>query len=88
MTIDVAGGMGQVMDYGRYMPGGSVEILDLKDPAHIENVIEAYATADVASVDVSADGTRVLFTMKKDPNDSYPRVLGGCGSRGPTASSR
>jgi len=71
VTIDVAGGMGQVMDYGRYMPGGKLEIFNLKDPDHIENIIEDYATADVSSVDVSADGTRVVFTMKKDSADSY-----------------
>ena len=68
--IDVAGGMGQVMDYGRYHPGGRLEMLDLRT-SQITNLIAAYPEADVSSVDVSYDGTRVLFTMKKDPNDSY-----------------
>ena len=71
VTIDVAGGMGQVMDYGRYMPGGRLEVYDLRDPKNIQNIIEAYPTADVSSVDVSFDGTKVLFTMKKDASDSY-----------------
>ena len=76
VTIDVAGGMGQVMDYGRYMPGGKLEVFDLKngDPDyvnHVPNIIEDYPTADVSSVDVSADGTKVVFTMKKDGSDSY-----------------
>ncbi len=70
VTIDVAGGMGQVMDYGRYMPGGKLEIFNLKSQ-DIQNIIEDYATADVSSVDVSADGTRVVFTMKKDAHDNY-----------------
>ena len=30
VTIDVAGGMGQVMDYGRYVPGGRLEVFDLQ----------------------------------------------------------
>ena len=31
-NIDVAGGMGQVMDYDRYEPGGRLEVLDLRTP--------------------------------------------------------
>ena len=28
-SINVAGGMGQVMDYNRYMPGGRLEVFNL-----------------------------------------------------------
>jgi len=70
VSIDVAGGMGQVMDYGRYMPGGKLEVYDLKTDQKA-NIIEDYPTADVSSVDVSFDGTKVLFTMKKDAQDNY-----------------
>jgi len=70
VTIDVAGGMGQVMDYGRYMPGGRLEVYDLKTDEKT-NILEDYPTADVSSVDVSFDGTTVLFTMKKDRDDNY-----------------
>jgi Hydrazine synthase alpha subunit middle domain len=82
-TIDVAGGMGQVMDYGRYMPGGRLEILDLRT-GNVENVIEDFQKADVSSVDLSFDATRVVFTMKKDGNDTYhvywaPLARGGDG---------
>lgn len=69
-SIDVAGGMGQVMDYGRYVPGGRLEILDLTTN-RVENIIEDFTTADVSSVDVSFDATRVVFTMKKDDADRY-----------------
>jgi hypothetical protein len=72
-TIDVAGGMGQVMDYGRYQPGGRLEVLDLRTGA-VRNLIEGYPKAegaDISSVDVSYDATRVLFTMKLDPKDHY-----------------
>jgi len=68
--IDVAGGMGQVMDYGRWVPGGRLEILDLRT-GNIENILEGFETADVSSVDVSFDATKVLFTMKRDANDYY-----------------
>jgi hypothetical protein len=68
--IDVAGGMGQVMDYGRYVPGGKLEILDLRSD-EVDNIIEGYPTADVSSVDLSFDATKVLFTMKTDESDQY-----------------
>jgi hypothetical protein len=69
-SIDVAGGMGQVMDYGRYVPGGRLEMLDLRT-GKTENILEDYTTADVSSVDLSFDATKVLFTMKKDSSDQY-----------------
>jgi Hydrazine synthase alpha subunit middle domain len=70
VSIDVAGGMGQVMDYGRYEPGGRLEVFGL-GTHQIENIIEDYPTADVSSVDVSFDATKVVFTMKTDAHDSY-----------------
>jgi len=69
-TIDVAGGMGQVMDYGRYEPGGRLEVLDLRTN-DVTNIIAGYPTADISSVDVSFDATKVLFTMKISGDDSY-----------------
>lgn len=68
--IDVAGGMGQVMDYGRFVPGGRLELRDLAT-GQTENVIEGYDTADVSSLDLSFDATKVLFTMKRDDSDKY-----------------
>ena len=71
-NIDVAGGMGQVMDYARYVPGGRLEILDLTElDNEAVNIIAAYPNADVASVDVSFDGSKVLFSMKRDRDDTY-----------------
>jgi hypothetical protein len=71
-TIDVAGGNGQVIDYNRYEPGGSLNILT---PARIDgtvtNLTEAFPTADFNGADLSFDATTVVFSMKKDPNDSY-----------------
>ena len=68
--IDVAGGMGQVMDYGRYVPGGRLEIFDLRT-GKAENIVEDYPSADISSIDLSFDATKVLFTMKKDGADQY-----------------
>jgi hypothetical protein len=62
--------MGQVMDYGRFVPGGKLEIMDLRS-GKIDNILEDYLTADVSSVDLSFDATKVLFTMKKDGSDYY-----------------
>jgi hypothetical protein len=69
--IDVSSGMGQVMDYGRYHPGGRLEVLDLRSADPPRNLIAAYPDADISSVDVSYDGTRVLFTMKTSESDHY-----------------
>ncbi len=64
--IDVASGMGQVMDYDRFVPGGRLEVFDLSTGKVQGNIIEdaKYKAADISSVDVSFDGTKVLFTMK------------------------
>ena len=77
VSIDVAGGMGQVMDYGRYEPGGRLEVFNLGSSATAENIIEDYPAADVSSVDVSFDGTKVVFTMKTDMHDSYHVYVAG-----------
>jgi hypothetical protein len=69
-TIDVAGGMGQVMDYGRYEPGGRLEVYDLRT-FETQNLVSDLDQADITSVDVSYDASRVLFTMKTKPEDKY-----------------
>jgi len=70
--IDVASGMGQVMDYDRYVPGGRLELFDLRT-GKPENIIEGeeYKAADISSVDLSFDATKVLFTMRKSDTDQY-----------------
>ncbi|HEY5376673.1 MAG TPA: hypothetical protein VIK01_23490 [Polyangiaceae bacterium] len=76
VSIDVASGMGQVMDYGRYDPGGRLEVYGL-GTHKTENIIEDYPSADISSVDVSFDGTKVVFTMKADAHDSYHVYVAG-----------
>src|SRR5688572_7658440 len=70
VEINVSGGMGQVMDYKRYVPGGRLELLDVTT-GDIQNIIEDENEADIASVDVSYDATKVLFSMKRDESDAY-----------------
>jgi hypothetical protein len=72
MVIDVAGGNGQVIDYQRYEPGGSLNILS---PPRVDGTLTSltseFTTADFNGADVSFDATQVVFSMKKDPNDNY-----------------
>lgn len=72
VSINVADGMGQVMDYGRYVPGARIELRNLTTGA-VENIIEGdrYKTADVEGLDLSFDATKIVFAMKLDGNDNY-----------------
>jgi len=71
-SVDVAGGNGQVLDYQRYVPGGS---LDLLSPARadgtVTNLTSKFTTADFNGADVSFDATQAVFSMKRDGNDHY-----------------
>jgi len=69
-TVNVTGGMGQVMDYGRFEPGGRLEVYDLTTGT-TSNIIAGLATADVSSLDVSYDASKVVFTMKTGGDDNY-----------------
>src|SRR5215471_5063225 len=47
VSIDVAGGNGQVLDYERYVPGGSLNILSPPRPdGDLKNITADYTTAD------------------------------------------
>jgi hypothetical protein len=71
-TVDVAGGNGQVLDYDRYVPGGSLNLLTPPSAdGKLQNITAAYPTADFNGADVSFDGTQVVFSMKRDANDNY-----------------
>jgi len=69
-SVNVSGGMGQVLDYSRFVPGGRLEILDLANDA-VENVIEDFKTADVSGLDLNFEGNKVVFSMKQSDSDSY-----------------
>ena len=70
VNINVAGGMGQVINYLRYVPGARIELKNLVT-GDVENVIEDFPTADVSSMELSFDAKRITFSMKKDGDDDY-----------------
>jgi hypothetical protein len=72
VSVDVAGGNAQVVDYLRYVPGGSLMMLSPPRPDGVlDNVTADYPQADFNGADVSFDGKQVIFSMKRDPNDHY-----------------
>jgi hypothetical protein len=72
LVIDVAGGNGQVIDYSRYDPGGSLNILSPASADGVKtNLTSQFTTADFNGADVSFDATEAVFSMKTDMNDSY-----------------
>jgi hypothetical protein len=72
VMVDVAGGNGQVIDYDRYVPGGSLNMLKpARADGQLINLTKDFPDADFNGVDVSFDGKQAVFSMKKDPNDHY-----------------
>jgi hypothetical protein len=72
IVIDVAGGNGQVIDYTRFDPGGSLNLLSPPNATGVvTNLTSAFKTADFNGADVSFDASEAVFSMKKDENDSY-----------------
>lgn len=72
VQVDVAGGNGQVLDYERYVPGGSLVILSPPRPdGKLENITADYPDADFNGADVSFDAKQVVFSMRRDQNDKY-----------------
>ena len=72
VTIDVAGGNGQMMDYLRYVPGARIEVRNIRTDATL-NILQGdrYSQADVVGLDLSFDATSVVFGMKLDGGDHY-----------------
>ncbi len=71
-SVDVAGGNGQVLDYQRYVPGGSLNLLTpARADGTVTNLTSAFTTADFNGADVSFDATQAVFSMKRDGNDHY-----------------
>ncbi len=72
VSVNVANGNGQVLDYERYVPGGSLNILSPARPdGVVSNITQDFPGADFNGVDVSFDAKQAVFSMKKDGNDHY-----------------
>jgi hypothetical protein len=71
-SVDVSGGNGQVLDYQRYVPGGSLNILSpARADGTVTNLTSSFSTADFNGADVSFDASQAVFSMKRDGNDHY-----------------
>ncbi|WP_394825219.1 hypothetical protein [Pendulispora albinea] len=72
VEINVSGGNGQVIDYDRYEPGGSLNLLTPpRADGKLVNLTAAFPKADFNGVDVSFDAHQAVFSMKKDRDDKY-----------------
>lgn len=72
VTVNVAGGNRQVLDYLRYVPGGALYVLSPPKPdGELKNITADFKQADFNGVDVSFDARQIVFSMKKDGNDRY-----------------
>lgn len=73
---NVTGGNGQTMDYLRYVPGGGVFVLEPPTPdGTLRNLTESFEGVDVNGVDLSFDGTQVVFSMRHAGIDNYDIFL-------------
>ncbi len=72
VSVDVAGGNGQVLDYERYVPGGTLNLLSpARADGTVTNLTGDFPQADFNGADVSFDARQAVFSMKRDPNDHY-----------------
>lgn len=72
VKVDVAGGNAQVVDYDRYVPGGSLVLLSPARPdGALKNITAEFPDADFNGADISFDAKQVVFSMKRDANDHY-----------------
>ena len=72
VSVDVAGGNGQVLDYDRYVPGGSLNVLSPARPdGTVSKLTADFPTADFNGADVSFDATQAVFSMKTSADDRY-----------------
>ena len=72
ISVNVAGGQAQVIDYDRYVPGGSLNMLKpARADGKLINLTAEFPEADFNGVAVSFDGKQAVFSMKKNANDHY-----------------
>jgi hypothetical protein len=71
---EVAGGMGQVFDYDRYVPGEGAGLFVLSPPApdgKLTNLTEGFKGVDINGVDLSFDAKTVAFSMRMEGEGRY-----------------
>lgn len=75
VAVLVTEGMGQVMDYRRYVPGARIEVRNLRTGA-TRNILEGdeYALADVVGIDLSFDARQITFAMRRGGDDQHYHI--------------
>lgn len=69
---DVAGGMGQTIDYLRYTPGGGLFVLEPPTPSGtLRELTAEFEDVDVNGLDVSFDAKQVVFSMRRAGDEHY-----------------
>jgi Hydrazine synthase alpha subunit middle domain len=71
---EVASGMGQVFDYGRYNPGEGSGLYVLEPPTpdgKLRNLTEKFQGVDINGLDLSFDAKKVVFSMRTADDDHY-----------------
>jgi hypothetical protein len=72
IEINIGGGTSQVIDYGRYVPGGGVFLLSpARQDGTLTNLTKDFPAADIAGLDLSFDAQEVVYSMKRSNDDSY-----------------
>jgi hypothetical protein len=75
VQVHVTEGMGQVMDYRRYVPGARIEVRDLAT-GNTRNILsgDEYALADVVGLDLSFDAQQITFAMRRGGDDAHYHI--------------
>jgi hypothetical protein len=75
VAVLVTEGMGQVMDYRRYVPGGRIEVRELAT-GETRNILagDEYALADVVGLDLSFDARQITFSMRRGGDDQHYHI--------------
>jgi hypothetical protein len=75
VVVSVTEGMGQVMDYRRYVPGARIEVRTLSSGA-TRNILagDEYALADVVGLDLSFDAREITFSMRRGGDDQHYHI--------------
>jgi hypothetical protein len=77
-THEVTGGMGQVFDYDRYVPGAGAGLFVLSPPSpdgKLVNLTADVAGADINGLDLSFDAKKVVFSMRTQDDPRYHLYL-------------
>ena len=66
------GGMGNIFDYNRYVPGGGIYTLTPPTPDGVlVNLTEGFEDVDVSGLDLSFDAQEIVFSMRHAGDDRF-----------------